>query len=136
VVTKGDDYIFFLFCGKVSPKDFIANSDILPLTQAKWDRVDRFYNIYFKMPFDCPKTGKLDTLYVCKGQNIPQNSNIISTIHYPEGLPAYSLIEFYPLSQTPSKLPDLPKDLYYMVEVENSPQFPDGVIPSDYPSFW
>jgi len=136
VVTPDDDYIFFLFYGKISPKDFLKNADIEPATSVTWERVNRLGNIYFKMPFKCPKSGKLNVLYVCAGGDVPQNSKIIETFYYPDGVPAYSLIEFYPLSQMLSPLPVLSKDLHYMVDVEKTPQFNDGIIPANFPSFW
>lgn len=136
VVTPDDDYIFFLFYGKISPKEFLKNSDIEKSFSVKWERVNRWENIYFKMPFDCPKGGKLNVLYVCKGGDVPQNSKIVKTFYYLDGIPAYSLIEFYPLSQLPSPLPELPKNLHYMVDVEKTPQYIDGIIPGDFSSMW
>jgi len=136
VATPGDDYIFFLFYGKMSPKDFLKDADIDPVTSMKWERVNRLGNIHFKMMFNCPKGGKLNVLYVCQGGDVPQNSKIIKTFYYPDGVPAYSLMEFYPLSQVPSPLPALPKDLHYMVDVEKTPEFIDGIIPDDFPSLW
>jgi hypothetical protein len=88
------------------------------------------------MPFACPKSGKLNVLYVCRGGDVPQNSKIIETLYYPDGIPAYSLVEFYPLTELPSPLPALGKNLHYMVDVEKSPKFPDGIIPDNFPSFW
>ena len=137
-VAVGDnDYIYFLFYGGINPKDFIKKSDIVPLSDSNiWERVNRYDNIYFKMPFNCPKSGKLDVLYVCSGGEVPQNSKILKTYYFLDGAPAYTLLEFYPLSDLPKELPELPKDIYYMVDVENSTNFPDGIIPKDYPSLW
>lgn len=136
VVTSDDDYIFFLFYGKIPPKNFLADSDLEQNKPVKWERVNRWSNIYFKMPYQCPKSGKLKVLYVCAGGDVPQNSKIIKTIYYSDGIPAYSLIEFYPLSQMPSPLPALSENLHYMVDIEKSREYPDGIIPNDFPSFW
>jgi hypothetical protein len=138
IVTGDDDYIFFLFYGKVSPSEFLKSSDILPSTNTNWARVSRLDNIYFNMPFKCPMSGKLDVLYVCEGGDVPQNSKIIEIFYYPDGVPAYSLIEFYPESQMPtvSKLPPLPSRLHYMVDIEHSSSYPDGIIPSENATFW
>jgi 4-amino-4-deoxy-L-arabinose transferase-like glycosyltransferase len=136
VATGNDDYIFFLFYGKISPGDFLKRSDILSSSQAKWERVIRLDNIYFKMPFRCPMGGKLNVLYVCEGVEVPQNAKIVRAIFYPDGVPAYSLIEFYPESQMPSKgnLPVLPGTFQYMVDIEHS--YPDGIIPDSSKSLW
>lgn len=136
VVTNGDDYIFFLFYGKISPGEFLKRSDILPSSQVKWERVNRLDNIYFKMPFKCPLGGKLNVLYVCGGIEIPQNSKVIRTIYYPDGVPAYSLIEFYPesLMLPRGNLPPPPDKFQYMVDVEHS--YPDGIIPEESKSLW
>lgn len=136
VATKGDDYIFFLFYDKISPSDFVKRSDIDPPEKSKWDRVGRFDNIYFKMPFDCPLAGKLNTLYVCQGENIPQNAKVVKAIYYPDGLPAYSLIEFYPQSQM-MQIKDkikIPERFHYMVDVDH--KYPDGIIPDSSQSLW
>jgi hypothetical protein len=136
VATGNDDYIFFLFYGKISPQEFLKRSDIIPEDQAKWDRVRRLDNIYFKMPFKCPMGGKLNVLYVCEGVEVPQNSKIVKAIFYPDGVPAYTLIEFYPESQMPPRnnLPVLPGKFQYMVDIEHN--YPDGIIPAESKSLW
>lgn len=136
VVTKDDDYIFFLFYGKISPMDFLKNAKIDSDVSVKWERVNSLGNIYFKMPFKCPKGGKLNVLYVCEGGDVPQNAKIIKTFYYPDGIPAYSLIEFYPLSKMTVPLPPLSKNLHYMVDVESNPLFKDGIIPDSFPLYW
>jgi 4-amino-4-deoxy-L-arabinose transferase-like glycosyltransferase len=132
VTTGGNDYIYFLFYGKISPTEFIHNSDIL--VNVKWNRVARLYNIYFNMPYKCPKGGKLNVLYVCQGGDIPQNSKVIKTFYYPDGVPAYALIEFYETTKIPKNLPEPPKNFHYMVDVEQA--YPNGLIPDNSPSLW
>lgn len=137
VVIPKDEYIYFLFYGKISPQDFLKNASIKPATrQNSWDRVERLENIYFNMAFDCPKGGKLDVLYICKGDNIPQNSQILKVIRYLDGVPAYTLLQFIPISKMPSTLPELPARLRYMVDIERSPQSVDGLIPRDSSKLW
>lgn len=136
VAISKDEFIFFLYYQKIPPGDFLKRADITPLTEAKWDRVRRLDNIYFNMPFDCPKGGKLNVLYICSGPNIPQNSKVIKVIRYLDQIPAYSFIEFYPLSQMPNELPKLPERLQYMVDIEKSPETKDGLIPEDSPRLW
>lgn len=137
VISKTDnEYMFYLFYNLISPKEFLANADITKESKEdQWKRVNRLYNIYFKMPFDCPKSGKLNVLYVCTGPNIPQNSKVLKVIRYLDHVPAYSYITFYPISQM-KKLDQLPQGLDYMVDLESSPYSPDGIIPDKDDRFW
>jgi len=138
VISKTDnEYMFFLFYKQISPKEFLTNSDITQESQSdQWKRVNRLYNIHFKMPFDCPKSGKLNVLYICTGPNIPQNSKILNVIRYLDKVPAYTLLEFIPISKIASTLPELPEGLDYMVDVEKSPFSPDGIIPDHDTRLW
>lgn len=136
VAVNNDDYIFFLFYGAITPQEFLKRAVIKPVSESKWERVDRLDNIYFKMTFNCPKSGKLNVLYVCKGEEIPQNSKVVKTFYYPDGVAAYSMIEFYPLSKMPTPLPVPPSRFKYMVEVERNTKYPDGIIPDNFPSLW
>jgi hypothetical protein len=136
VSVTDDDYIYYLFYGKITPSDFLKRAEILPLNESKWERVNRLDNIHFKMPFRCPLSGKKNVLYVCEGDEIPQNSHIVDIVYYWDGLPAYTFIEYYPLSERPNPLPKLPDRLHYMVDVEKPDGFPDGIIPKDHGSLW
>lgn len=136
VVVGDNDYIFYLFYGRISPQEFVRNSDIEPVETVRWRRVGRLYNIYYKMPFNCPLSGKEHVLYVCQGDEIPQNSRLIDLIRYKDGLPAYSFIEFYPISKMPKSLPVLPERLRYMVDTEKPDGNPDGIIPKEGEGFW
>lgn len=138
VISKTDnEYIFFLFYNRINPNEFIANSDIISESHAnQWHRVNRIYNIYFKMPYDCPKSGKLNVLYICTGPNIPQNSKVLKVIRFLDNVPAYTFIEFFPISKMPQVLPNLPERLKYMVDIEKDPQIPDGIIPANLNRFW
>lgn len=137
VVIPKDEYIFFLFYNSISPEDFLKRSTIRPASRENsWDRVERLDNIYFNMPYDCPKGGKLHVLYICKGPNIPQNSKVLQVIRYLDLVPAYTLIEFIPISQIPIPQYSLPKGLQYMVDLEKSPTTVDGLIPSSQSRLW
>lgn len=138
VISKTDnEYMFFLFYKQITPKEFIANSDINAESKTdQWKRVNRMFNIYFKMPYDCPKSGKINVLYVCTGPNIPQNAKVIKVIRYLDKVPAYSYVEFYPISKMPGTLPVLPEGLKYMVDIEKSPYSPDGIIPDSSDKLW
>ncbi|NMC77236.1 MAG: hypothetical protein GYA60_08105, partial [Candidatus Methanofastidiosa archaeon] len=136
VVVGNDDYIYFLFYGKISPSDFVKRAEILSPSESKWERVQRLDNIYFKMPFKCPKSGKEGYVYVCEGIEIPQNAKVIDYIYYPDGVPAYSFVEFYPISQMPvgNKPLKLPNYFNYMKDLET--KYPEGVIPNSSSSLW
>jgi 4-amino-4-deoxy-L-arabinose transferase-like glycosyltransferase len=132
VVLPDDSYIHFLFVQKTLPKDFQANSNIESEVLGKWERVDSFGNLIFKMPVDCPKIGRLNVLYVCKGEEIPQNSMLRKIVRYADGVPAYLLIEFVPYSQR--KVVDLPSGVHYMVETDLS--FKEGLLSADTARYW
>ncbi len=137
IVVSDDDYIYFLFYGNISPKEFLENSEIIPTDlHSNWERVNRLYNITFKMPFNCPRSGKLDVVYLCSGVEVPQNADIIKTYYFLDGVPAYNLVKFYPISNLTTKHVELPKNVHYMVELEKNPAFSDGIIPNDFPSYW
>lgn len=136
VSVTDDDYVYYLFYGKISPREFQNRAEILPLNESRWERVKRLDNIYFKMPYRCPLSGKRNVLYVCEGDEIPQNSRLIDVIYYWDGVPAYTFVEFYPLSERPDPLPKLPEKLRYMVGVEKQDGHPDGIIPDDFNSLW
>lgn len=136
VAISKDEYIYFLFYKKITPFYFLKSSDIKPISEGSWDRVKRFENIHFNMSFNCPKSGKLNTLYVCRGIEVPQNAKIITLIRYLDSVPAYTFIEFFPISKMTQPLPKLPEGLHYMVAIESDPKYPDGIIPDDYPRLW
>lgn len=137
VAIPKNEYMFFLFYQKISPPDFIKRASIREATRENsWDRVERLDNIYFNMAYDCPKGGKINVLYICKGANIPQNSKLLKVIRYWDNVPAYTFLEFYPLSQMPKELPELPQGLQYMVDIEKSPESKDGLIPTDSTRLW
>lgn len=143
VISNTDNqYMYLLFYQKITPQNFLTQSEITTESQTnQWRRVNWINNINFKMPYECPKGGKLNVLYICTGMNVPQNSKVLKIIRYSDGVPAYTFIEFYPLSQIPEKLPVLPDRLSYMVEKESSSVNgnilrPDGIIPDTDPNFW
>ncbi len=137
VVIPKDEYIFFLFYGKINPKEFVSNSEIMPLNrQNPWDRVKKYSNIYFKMSSDCPESGKENVLYLCKGENIPQNSKVLKVIRYRDKVPAYTFLTFYPISKMQKPPPTLPEGLKYMVDVESNPQRRDGMIDKNSSEWW
>lgn len=132
VAISGDPYIFFLYYNKILPQEFLTNTSIEPEVLGKWERVDSFGKIIFKMPMNCPKIGREGVLYVCKGQEIPINSELLKLIRFKDGTPAFSLIKFIPYSQrTNSKLPD---GLNYMVETDLS--FHEGLLSKDSGRYW
>lgn len=137
VAIPKDEYIFFLFYEKISPPQFLKRSTVKPETRGNsWNRVERLDNIYFNMIYDCPKSGKLNVLYICRGENIPQNSEVLKVIRYLDDIPAYTLVEFMPISKMPQTLPQLPERLKYMVDIEKDSKSPDGIIPENSSNFW
>lgn len=137
VVISKEEYIYYLYYTGVSPVEFLSDADINPLDRNNpWDRVNRYSNIYFKMDRDCPSSGKLNVLYLCKGENIPQNSNILKVYRYRDGVPAYTLITFIPISNITQPLPPIPSGLKYMVDLESNPSRQNGIIPESSELMW
>jgi 4-amino-4-deoxy-L-arabinose transferase-like glycosyltransferase len=132
VVISKDPYIFFLFYNKVKPKDFLSNTNITPEKVGTWERVNSFGKVIFKMPMDCPKIGRLNVLYVCRGGEIPINSKLLKTIYFNDKVPAFNLIEFVPLSKS-TKDP-LPENVHRMVESDNN--YLEGILPEDSGRYW
>jgi len=132
VVISKDPYIFFLFYNRVSPQDFIKSSNILPEKIGVWERVNGFGKTIFKMPMDCPKIGRLNVLYVCRGGDIPINSKLIKTIYFNDMVPAFNLIQFIPLSQ--AKNESLPQNVHRMVESDST--YPEGILSEGSGRYW
>lgn len=132
VAVNGNDYIYFLYYGKITPEEFLKNSSIDD--SLRWNRASRLHNIYFNMPFDCPRGGKENVLYVCKGVEVPQNSKVIRHFYYPDGVPAYTFVEFYPANQMTTEKPKIPDKFHYMVQLED--KYPNGIIPDENKTLW
>lgn len=81
---------------KITPPEFTAKADI-DSGEYKWDRVKKYENIVFKVSGNCPKLG---VLYMCKDPEVPINARVIELARYNDGVPAYTLIDFVPLSPT------------------------------------
>lgn len=133
VVMTSDPYIFFLFYDKVTPSQFLSQAKLSERKVGSWERIERFGNIVFKMDVNCPKVGRPKVLYVCKGDEVPQNSKVVDYIRFADRVPAYVFVEFYPLSQMPSKKPDLPDGYKYMKDVDTRN---DGLIPLTDSRLW
>jgi 4-amino-4-deoxy-L-arabinose transferase-like glycosyltransferase len=133
VLIPGDPYIFFLFFNRVKPSEFLLEATLLPKEENQWDRVSSWGKINFGMPVDCPKVGKLGGLYVCKGVEVPINSRVVDGVYFRDGVPAFTLLEFVPLSSVERPLPKLPSRLNYMVEADSRN---DGLIPADEDRWW
>jgi hypothetical protein len=133
VVVPKDPYIFFLFFNAIRPQDFLENSEILPEKPGVWERVNKLGRIVFKMPYDCPKIGMRDVLYVCRGQEIPLNANLLKVVRFKDNTPAFLLIEFVPYSLR-NKEAELPSGVHRMVETDT--RYPEGLLPADSLSYW
>ncbi|QQS38648.1 glycosyltransferase family 39 protein [Candidatus Woesebacteria bacterium] len=132
VVIGGDPYIFFLFYNKVHPEEFVRKSVIVKENPGVWERVERYENIIFKMDVACPKIGKAHVLYVCRGNEIPQNAILHQVITFNDSVPAFLLLEFVPFSERITQ--DLPSTLHYMVQTDLS--FNEALLPSESVRYW
>lgn len=127
VLITQDPYIHFLYQLQIPPGEFLARSEIIPTSKQQWDRIDRLDNIYFKMPVNCPKIGREDVLYVCRGVDIPRNAKILKVIRYGDELPVFTLLKFIPMKPQDQGKDPLPFMLNYMVEGDT--RYPEGVFP-------
>lgn len=136
VAIGEDNYIAFLYYNKISSKEFLATAKIRPeARENQWDRVDSLDNIKFKMPYECPMSGKANVLYVCRGLQIPQNAKIIKVYRFLDGLPHYTTLTFVPYAQVDKEGRDeLPSRLDYMVDRDG--RFTSGIIPDSETELW
>lgn len=130
IAIGNDPYIFFLFWGT---KDRQINQKFLEKNDSKWNSVTSVGNVFFNMPINCPKVGMIGVLYICKGSEIPQNAVVKKAVYFNDGVPAYSAIEFYPISQIESPRRPLPDRFTYMVEADGRN---DGLILEDENRLW
>ncbi len=131
IVMPDDPYIFFLFYGAEKFDWTDKNIQTLP---RQWDSVASIDNkIYFLMPIGCPKVGRENVLYLCRGTEVPQNAKLLFVSRFNDGLPAYSAIQFIKLSEVKKPLHALPDRLTYMVETDARN---DGVIPKEEDRLW
>lgn len=130
VAMGGDPYIYFLFYGAGDAKwqfnrlKYNANR--------QWDSVTSINNVVFGMRYNCPKLGKENVLYICKGEEVPLNGVVKHVSYYNDGVPAYSAIEFVPLSSVKQR-PELPRGFNYMVESDIRL---NGLLPKTSSELW
>lgn len=134
VAMPQSPYIHFLFYEKISPKEFTKNSDILPPGEGQWAKAISFYNIFFDMNVNCPKIGKENVLYVCRGQEVPKSAKVLKVIRFGDGIPAYILLSFEKMTVDKQGKTPLPANLYYMAEGDG--RYPEGIFPQDYAKYW
>lgn len=106
-VTKrqGEPHIFYLFYNKVHP-DVLNNKDAtIRFPQSNWYWIDKINNYYFVNEFDTPKTeiksltlehGEVistkNSLLVTSEGHVPVNSQVIKTINFLDGYPAFIIV--------------------------------------------
>lgn len=126
IVVRNTPYIDFLFYRHLSPSEFTSHSNTIPEKDQQWARVKSFYNIYFGMDVNCPKIGKENTLYVCRGVEIPRAARLIKLIRFSDTIPSYSLVEFVATPEAEQAKIPLPSGLKYMVEGDG--RYPLGIL--------
>lgn len=95
VVVPESTYMFFYFYNKVDPKiAWSESSNRLDETNYLGMRSRAQIGNYLTMPGECPSQGKLDVLYVCRGNHIPKGSKVVEQILYRDEQPAFTFIEF------------------------------------------
>lgn len=127
VVIAGNPYIYIYFYNRVSPSS--AQEDALNFDREINElgyRARTKVGNYLLMPVDCPSSGKLGVLYVCRGTAIPNNGRILKVISYKDNQPAYIIMEFT-TADLSVKQP-LPPNVRYMGSY--------GVIDDNKESYW
>ena len=115
IVIPDSAYIYYYFYNSVDPKVAWTEAD-RRLDKANFVGLKLRAQVgpYLTMPIECPKAGKLNVVYVCRGTKIPKNTQVVKTIYYRDDQPAFIFLEFTPtVSTTPP-----PKNVDY---IEASP---------------
>ncbi|MCJ7740198.1 glycosyltransferase family 39 protein [Candidatus Microgenomates bacterium] len=121
---------------------FLVYNQIVP-TQARKLLADKYadnmgfyhYNLFgdiLIMPKDCPQMGKLNTLYVCKGERVPANSKILKVLRFGDGLPARVFLEFIDPKEIKTNQQILPERLKIIPETQENPQ----ILPAKEDIYW
>lgn len=131
VFIPNDPYIDFLFYKKISPKDFLSEAKIKTEKIGEWNRVIQYKNIIFNVDKNCTKTGQVNALYICTGEEVSPYANIIDVIRYNDGNPKYIIYDFIP-NFKPTTNP--PSKIKYMKEDELDWRWPNSIytIPNQY----
>lgn len=131
IFVPNDSYIDFLFYKKVTPKDFLSESTIKLEKIGEWNRVSQYKNIIYNVDKSCPKTGQLNALYVCRGEEISPYSNIVDIIRYNDNVPQYIIIDFLPNHKPTSTLPT---GIKYIKDQDLDKRWPNSIFtnPNQY----
>ncbi len=134
VVMPVSPYIHFLYREKIAPQDFLSRSEIIPPSVQQWDRVKSIDNIIFNMQGNCPKIGRENVLYVCKGLEIPRSAKVLKVVRFGDLIPAFTMLKFEALPADKQGKEELPFMLNYMVEGDT--RYPEGVFPAEENRYW
>ena len=129
-----DQYVYWAFYNRIDPEEFRRDLRLEEgAGEYDWERVAGWRNLRFKMPSDCPKLGKRNILYICRGTEVPQNAQVLKIFRFNDGVPAYTLIRFLGLGEKFDT--SLPERVTRMTEVDL--RFgKEGLLPADYPKYW
>lgn len=134
VVMPVSPYIHFLYREQIAPKDFLSRAEIIPTSVQQWDRVKSLDNIIFNMRGNCPKIGRENVLYVCKGLEIPRSAKVLKVVRFGDLIPAFTMLKFETLPADKQGKEELPFMLNYMVEGDT--RYPEGVFPKEENRYW
>lgn len=134
VVMPVSPYIHFLYRKQISPQDFLSRAEIIPTSVQQWDRVKSLDNIIFNMQSNCPKIGRENILYVCKGLEIPRNAKVLKVVRFGDLIPAFTMLKFEALPVEKQAKEELPFMLNYMVE--GDARYPTGVFAKEENRYW
>ncbi|MCL5798194.1 MAG: glycosyltransferase family 39 protein [Patescibacteria group bacterium] len=92
-VITGTSPMLFLFYGRIDPQEARRILSNRTVDGMGFNHLAKFENYMF-MPIDCPTQGKTGVLYVCQGNKVAYNTNIIKVIRYGDGQPARIFLTF------------------------------------------
>ncbi len=134
VVMPVSPYIHFLYREQIAPQDFLSRAEIIPTSVQQWDRVKSLDNIIFNMQGNCPKIGRENILYVCKGLEIPRSAKVLKVVRFGDLIPAFTMLKFEAMPVEKQGKEELPSMLNYMVEGDT--RYPEGVFPKEENRYW
>jgi len=108
-ITKryGEPHIFYLFFNQVSPSVLNDPASTIRFAKSDWFWIDKIGDYYFVNDFDTPTGTAIDKLVLEQGQeisihkslfvtspdHIPTNANVLKTINFLDGYPAFVIAE-------------------------------------------
>lgn len=103
----GEAHIFYLFFNQIDPRILNDSTQTIRYPQSDWFWIDKVGNYYFVNDYDTPTDEAIDsltlergevisthhTLFVTSPERVPTNANVLKTINFLDGYPAFVIAE-------------------------------------------